>query len=116
MLCAYAHNIITMNYQQANERAKILKALAHPMRILIVDALQKGDRCVFELCALGSINQSNVSRHLATLKRVGVISDRRIKNRVVYRLETPSVLDVFEPAARAVRSDIKRRTERTKAV
>jgi DNA-binding transcriptional ArsR family regulator len=105
-----------MNYQQAKERAKILKALAHPMRILIVEALQKGDRCGSELCALGSISQSNVSRHLATLKRVGVVSDRRIRNRVFYRLETPSVLNVLEPAAQAVRTDIKRRTERTKAV
>lgn len=105
-----------MNYQQAEERAEILKALAHPMRILIVEALKKEDRCVKDLCALGSIDQSNVSRHLATLKRVGVISDRRVKNRVVYRLETLSVLDVLEPAAQAVRTDIKRRSERTKTI
>jgi len=105
-----------MNYQQAKERTKVLKALAHPMRILIVEALSKEDRCVRDLCALGTISQSNVSRHLAMLKRAGVVSDRRIKTHVMYRLETPSVLEIFDPAAKAVRTDIKRRMERVKAV
>ncbi len=105
-----------MNYQQAKERAKVLKALAHPMRILIVEALEKKDLCGRDLCALGTISQSNVSRHLAMLKRVGIISDRRINMRVMYRLETPSVLETLEPAAKAVRKDIQRRTKRTKTI
>lgn len=105
-----------MKYQQAKERAKVLKALGHPMRILIVQALVEKDLCGNDLCALGTISQSNVSRHLAMLKKVGIISDRRIDKRVMYRLETPSVLEIFEPAAKAVRRDIQRRTERTKSV
>ncbi len=105
-----------MNYQQAKERAKVLKALAHPMRILIVDALRKKDLCGRDLCALGTISQSNVSRHLAMLKRVGIISDRRVNKHVLYRLETPSVLETFEPAALAVRKDIQRHTARTESV
>jgi ArsR family transcriptional regulator len=103
-----------MNYQQAKIMAKALKALAHPMRVLIVDALKAGDRCVSEITALGSINQSNVSRHLATLKRAGIVSDHRIKNRVFYRLETPSALEMFGPAAEVARVDVKRRTEKIK--
>ena len=86
------------------------------MRILIVDALRKEDRCVRDLCALGQISQSNVSRHLAMLKRVGIVSDRRVKKHVIYRLETPSVLETFEPAAEAIRLDIKRRNARVKTV
>ena len=105
-----------MKYQQAKEYAKVLKAMGHPMRIIIVEALKDQDRCGQDLCALGSISQSNVSRHLAMLKRVGIISDRRIDKRVMYRLEAPSVLDTLEPAAKAVRKDIKRRIERTKSV
>ena len=105
-----------MNYQQAKERAKVLKALAHPMRILIVEALEQKDLCGRDLCALGTISQSNVSRHLGMLKRVGIISDRRIDKHVMYRLETPSVLETLEPAAKAVRKDIQRRTKRTKTI
>ena len=105
-----------MNYQQAKERAKVLKALSHPMRILIVEALKEKDLCGRDLCALGTISQSNVSRHIAMLKRVGIISDRRMNMRVMYRLETPSVLETLEPAAKAVRKDIQRRIKRTKTI
>ena len=94
----------------------MLKAVAHPMRILIVEALQGGDKCGKELCALGHINQSNVSRHLAMLKKAGIISDRREKTRMFYRLETPSVLHMLDPAAEAVRVDKKRRNARTDSI
>jgi ArsR family transcriptional regulator, arsenate/arsenite/antimonite-responsive transcriptional repressor len=105
-----------VNYQQAKIRANVLKALAHPMRVLIVDALRGGDRCVSEITALGTISQSNVSRHLATLNRAGIVSDRRIKNRVVYRLEAPAALDLLDPAAEIARRDIKRRTENSETL
>lgn len=105
-----------MNYREAKERAKVLKAIAHPMRILIVDALREKDCCGRDLCALGQISQSNVSRHLAMLKRAGIVSDRRIKTRVFYRLEAPSVLQTLEPAAEAVRVDSKRRRVRTESI
>ena len=105
-----------MNYQQAKVRARVLKAVAHPMRIVIVDALLKGDRCVCDFLALGSIDQSNVSRHLATLKRAGIVSDRRVKNRVIYRLETPEIAEVFGPAAAVARAELLRQTEKVKAL
>ncbi|HKL22990.1 MAG TPA: metalloregulator ArsR/SmtB family transcription factor [Tichowtungia sp.] len=92
--------------------AKSLKAMAHPMRIVIVDALKDGDRCVRDLTSLGSINQSNVSRHLATLKRVGIVSDRRVKNQVIYKLEAPEVLDLLSPAASVARSELKRHADK----
>lgn len=105
-----------MNYQQAKERAKILKAMSHPMRILIVLALEKEDLCGRDLCKLGTISQSNVSRHIAVLKREGIISDRRTLKRVLYRLESRSVLKMLDPAAEAVRSNIQRKLEHTKTV
>lgn len=94
----------------------MLKAVAHPMRILIVEALKDGDKCGKELCALGQINQSNVSRHLAFLKKAGVISDRREKTRMFYRLEAPSVIQMLDPAAEAVRVDRRRRKARTDSI
>lgn len=98
-----------MKYQQAATCAKILKAMAHPMRLRIVDELRHGDRCVSDLIALGTICQSNVSRHLATLEKVGIISGKRLLNKVIYHLEAPEILDVFKPAAQTAKRDISRR-------
>ena len=98
-----------MNYAQARVRADILKALAHPVRVLLVDALTGGDQCVCELNALAEIDQSNISRHLAVLKKAGVVSDRREGMKVFYHLQTPCILKAFECAIEVVRADAKRR-------
>lgn len=100
-----------MNYQQAKVRADILKALAHPVRILIVNALVKGERCVCELNKLAEIDQSGLSRHLAMLKKVGILSDRREGMKVYYRLETPCILKAFECAVDVLKADVKRRND-----
>ncbi|MFH1476630.1 MAG: metalloregulator ArsR/SmtB family transcription factor [Verrucomicrobiota bacterium] len=105
-----------MNYSQAQIRSDILKALAHPARVLIVSALMKGDRCVCQLNALVDIDQSNISRHLAVLKRAGIISERRDGMRVFHHLATPCILKAFECAVEVVRTDMKRRNKSMKAV
>jgi ArsR family transcriptional regulator len=68
-------------------RARIAKALAHPARLLMLDALQAGEQCVCELTALVGLDQSTVSKHLALLKQAGIIADRRKGNMVMYRLK-----------------------------
>lgn len=105
-----------MNYRQAKIRADILKALAHPVRVLIVEALHQGDQCVRELNRLARINQSNISRHLATLKKAGVVSDRRVGGKVFYHLQTPCILKAFDCAAEVVQMDARRRNEYLKVV
>ena len=101
-----------MKYQKAAICAEVLRATAHPMRLRIIDELRQGDRCVRDLVALGTINQSNVSRHLATLERAGIISGKRQLNRVVYHLEAPEILGIFQPVAQVAKRDINRRTAR----
>ncbi|RKX45939.1 MAG: ArsR family transcriptional regulator [Verrucomicrobia bacterium] len=98
-----------MNYQTAALYAGVLKAAAHPMRVRIIDELRQGDRCVRDLAALGTINQSNVSRHLATLEKAGIISGKRHLTKVIYHLESPEILDIFQPAAQVAKRDINRR-------
>lgn len=101
-----------MKYQNAAICAGVLRAAAHPMRLRIIDELSKGDRCVRDLVALGTINQSNVSRHLATLERAGIISGSRHLNMVLYHLEAPEILGIFQPVAQVAKRDIKRRNAR----
>ena len=66
-----------MNSTQAKARADILKALAHPTRVLMLDALSRGDRCVNDLRILASVSQPTISHHLEKLKKVGIVTERR---------------------------------------
>ena len=75
-------------------RAKVVKAMAHPTRLFVVDELSRhGRRCVCELTALIGADMSTVSRHLAILKNAGIVSDEKHGTQVFYQLTMDCVLD-----------------------
>jgi len=76
-------------------RAKIVKALAHPTRLFIVDELSKGERCVCELRDQIGDDFSTVSKHLLVLKRAGLVVDDKRGQQVFYRLRCPCILNFF---------------------
>ena len=76
-------------------RATIVKAMAHPTRLFIVDKLAQKSMCVAELTDLIGADMSTVSRHLATLKAVGIVQDRKKGVQVYYRLRMPCILNFF---------------------
>ena len=78
-------------------RAKILKAMAHPARLLVLDELSKnGERCVCELTEMIGSDMSTVSRHLAQLKQAGLIDDEKRGQMVFYRLRVQCAMDFFD--------------------
>lgn len=76
-------------------RAQILKALAHASRLLMVDELSRGERCVCELRELVGHDLSTVSKHLSLLKAAGIVEDEKRGKQVYYRLKVPCVLNFF---------------------
>ena len=58
-------------------RAKVLKAMAHPSRLFIVDTLSRGERCVQDLADMLEIDISTVSRHLSVLKNAALVKDEK---------------------------------------
>ncbi len=63
--------------EQYEARAKIAKALAHPSRLLILDALSERDMCVCELTKLTGKDQSTTSKHLGVLRQAGMVNHHR---------------------------------------
>lgn len=72
-------------------RARVMKALAHPTRLFLVDELAGGPRCVCELTALVDADVSTVSKHLGVLRNAGIVADEKRGAQVFYRLLTPCV-------------------------
>ncbi|MBT3287572.1 MAG: winged helix-turn-helix transcriptional regulator [Victivallales bacterium] len=70
-------------------KVKVLKALAHPARLLMAEELERGERCVCELQALVGLDISTVSKHLSLLKNAGVVADEKRGVKVFYRLTLP---------------------------
>ena len=77
------------------ERARVMKALAHPSRLFIVDELSHGERCVCELTDMIGADVSTVSKHLALLRQAGLVLDEKRGQQVFYRLRVPCILNFF---------------------
>ncbi len=75
-------------------QAKIFKALGHPSRLIMLDALSAGEKCVCDLQALVGSDMSTVSKHLAVLREAGVVETHKEGTNVYYRL-TLCCLDTF---------------------
>ncbi len=76
-------------------RAKVMKALAHPTRLFIVDQIAAHEKCVCELTAMIGADMSTVSKHLSVLKEAGIVTDEKRGLQVFYQLRVPCVVDIF---------------------
>lgn len=72
---------------QYEARARIARALAHPTRMLLLDALRQQELCVNEMTELAGADQSTVSKHLGILKDAGLVGVRKKGSMSVYSLE-----------------------------
>lgn len=77
-------------------RIAILKALAHPSRLLMVEALAEEALCVGELHQLAGGDLSTVSKHLAVLRNAELVRDERRGAKIFYQLTAPCILKLFE--------------------
>ena len=77
-------------------RAKVLKAMAHPSRLFIIEELQKGEICVCDLSRMIGSDVSTISKHLSVLKQAGLVTDDKRGNQVFYRLRVPCILNFFD--------------------
>ena len=88
-------------------RAKIVKAMAHPTRLYIVDQLAKGDSCVNDLTEKIGDDMSTVSKHLSVLKSAGIIQCQKNGTQVFYHLKMPCMLNFFGCVESVIKSTAK---------
>lgn len=88
-------------------RARIIKALAHPARLLIVDELNQGPRCVCGIRDLVGSDLSTVSKHLSVLKNAGIVAAEKRGQQVFYSLRCPCVTAFFTCAEKVLETTAK---------
>ena len=84
-----------MNKELAMHAAEILKAVAHPLRLQIVEVLAENERSVGEIAKVLGEKQAITSQQLALMKDKGVLTSRREGARVYYRIRNRSVVRVL---------------------
>jgi DNA-binding transcriptional ArsR family regulator len=97
-------------------RAEILKALAQPTRLKIIDFLRNGEKCVCEIFPAIGEEQSNTSRHLNMMLSAGALSRRKEGLKIFYAIKYPEILNIVELATLMMKREIAGRHELLKAV
>ncbi|HOP63517.1 MAG TPA: metalloregulator ArsR/SmtB family transcription factor [Spirochaetota bacterium] len=92
-------------------RANIIKALAHPSRLFIVDMLNRKPRTVGELTVMVGADTSTVSKHLSVLKNAGIVEDEKKGTAVIYSLKCPCILDFIGCIEDVIESNTKTQVE-----
>lgn len=76
----------TKTHARYAARARIIKAMAHPTRLFVVDELfRHGEHCVCELTEMVGVDMSTISRHLTILRSAGLVEDQKRGTQVYYR-------------------------------
>lgn len=78
------------------ERADLLKAIAHPSRLSILESLRGGEKCVCKIIEEVDLEQSNTSQHLNILKKSGVLGSRKEGLRVIYWVNYPEIFELIK--------------------
>ncbi|MFC1556031.1 ArsR/SmtB family transcription factor [candidate division KSB1 bacterium] len=91
---------------QLEARANILKAMAHPTRLFILEELAHGEKNVGELTGMIGADTSTVSKHLSLLKTEGIIADEKRGQSVYYSLLCPCVLNFYQCVEGVIKTKI----------
>lgn len=101
----------TFNTKLYEARAGIIKSLAHPSRLFIVDMLNSQPRTVGELTEMIGSDISTVSKHLSVLKNAGLVDDEKKGTTVFYSLKCPCILEFIGCVEEVIESNTRTQIE-----
>ena len=96
-----------MNQRYLEKKAEILKAIAQPTRLKILELLKDGERCVCEIYPALEQEQPNISKHLNFMKRAGILDSRKDGLRIIYWIKTPEVLEILRQTGNIIQHEIE---------
>lgn len=112
------HLVILPNMKMDNKkrarcetRAAVLKALAHPTRLFMIEELADKSYCVWELTEMVGLDVSTVSKHLSILKNAGLVNVEKIGKQVFYSLRMRCALNFLDCVEAVLREQAQDRMD-----
>ena len=96
-----------ITYQEAEIRSEVIKAMAHPVRLIVIELLKEGEKSFSELMEYFDIDKSTLSKHIGVLKTAGIVKSRREGLEMFYHLQVPCVTDFFRCVTAVIEDKIK---------
>lgn len=77
-------------------KVSVFQALAHPTRVAIVEALREGELAAGSIQERLSLEQANLSQHLAILRTRQIVTNRKEGNQVFYSVRSPAFIQILD--------------------
>ncbi|KPK76235.1 MAG: hypothetical protein AMJ79_07470 [Phycisphaerae bacterium SM23_30] len=74
-------------------KVEIIQAMAHPIRLAIIEFLSEGEQCVCDITEHIGAQRTNVSRHLGLMLKAGILECHKDGLKVIYSLKTPCIMN-----------------------
>jgi len=87
-------------------KAEILKALAQPTRLKILELLRNGEKCICEIVPAINGEQSNISRHISLMQKSNLVTTRKDGVKVMVKVKDPKVFEILDSIALLLKKQI----------
>jgi DNA-binding transcriptional ArsR family regulator len=88
-------------------KAEILKTLAQPTRLKILELLRNGEKCICEIVPAINGEQSNISRHISLMQKSHLVTTRKDGVRVMVKVKDTGIFNILDRVEKILKSQMK---------
>ena len=96
-----------MHERAIQMKSEVLKALAQPTRLKILECIRRGERCICEIVPAIHGQQSNISRHISVMQKNHLVSTRKDGVRVMVKVKDPTIFDIIDKVNVVLKKQLK---------
>ena len=97
-------------------KAEVLKAIAQPTRLKILELLRDGERCICEIVPAINGEQSNISRHISVMQKSHLITTRKEGVKVMVKVRDPRIFEILDTVGLFLKSQMQEQSRLLKAL
>jgi DNA-binding transcriptional ArsR family regulator len=113
---SYNHGGIKMEESVLQLKAEVLKALAQPTRLKILELLRNGERCICEIVPAINGEQSNISRHISLMQKSHLVTTRKDGVKVMVKVRDPRVFEILDRISSLLRNRMSEQSRLIKSL
>jgi ArsR family transcriptional regulator len=97
-------------------KSEVLKALAQPTRLKILEMLRGGERCICEIVPAINGEQSNISRHISVMQKSHLITTRKDGVKVMVKVRDPRIFEILDTVGLFLKTQMQEQTRLMRAL
>ncbi len=97
-------------------KAEVLKALAQPTRLRILEFLRDGEKCICEIVPAINGEQSNISRHISVMQKSHLITTRKDGVKVMVKVRDPRIFEILDTVSLFLKTQMQEQSRLMRAL